>query len=128
MSLKSKGINAERELIHKFWERGWAAVRVAGSGSSRYPSPDILAGNNIRKVAIECKAIRGRSKYFPSEEINNLNYFAVGFGAEPWVAVRFDNVDWFFVGTSDLEKTEKSYRVTLDNAKRFGLLFDELIR
>lgn len=127
MKLKAKGTNAERELIHKFWDRGWAAIRVAGSGSSRYPSPDLLAGNNVRKLAIECKSIRGRSKYLPLEEVDNLNLFAEKFGAEPWVAVRFDEVDWFFIGTRDLERTERSYKVTLATSKRFGLLFDELI-
>ena len=33
VSKKSKGISAERELIHKFWGTGWAAVRVAGRGA-----------------------------------------------------------------------------------------------
>ena len=32
MSRKGKGINAERDLIHKFWGNSWAAVRVAGLG------------------------------------------------------------------------------------------------
>ena len=61
---KKKGINAERELIHMFWAEKWAAIRVAGSGSSKYPSPDILAGNNLRKLAIECKAISGIKNKF----------------------------------------------------------------
>lgn len=46
MSHKSKGINAEREIIHLFWSMpGWTACRVAGSGSMKYPSPDVIAGN-----------------------------------------------------------------------------------
>ena len=65
MSLKSKGINGERELIHKFWNtNSWAAVRVAGSGSMKYPSADILASNKLRKLAIECKVIKEHKKYF----------------------------------------------------------------
>ena len=59
MSRKSKGINAERSLIHKFWAHNWAAIRVAGSGSSKYPSPDVLAGNNLRKLAIEFQIFLG---------------------------------------------------------------------
>ena len=56
MSRKSKGINAERDLIHKFWNvEGWSAVRVAGSGSMKYPSADVLATNKLRRLAIECK-------------------------------------------------------------------------
>ena len=46
MSRKSKGINAERELIRLFEDTNkWSACRVAGSGSSRYPSPDIIAAS-----------------------------------------------------------------------------------
>ena len=53
MSRKSKGINAERDLIHKFWGTGkWSAVRIAGSGSMKYPSADILATNKLRTLAI----------------------------------------------------------------------------
>jgi Holliday junction resolvase len=63
MKLKAKGSNAERELVHMFWDKGWAAIRVAGSGSSQYPSPDVLAGNNLRKLAVECKASGELNKY-----------------------------------------------------------------
>jgi Holliday junction resolvase len=128
MTSKIKGTNAERELIHLFWAGGWAAVRVAGSGSSKYPSPDILAGNNIRKLAIECKAIKGNYKYFIEEQINNLIMFAQNFGAEAWVGVRFDNQGWFFFGPEELRKTANGMKVTLEYANRFGILFEELIK
>ena len=72
MNQKAKGTNAERELVHRFWGKGWPCVRVAGSGCSRYPSPDLLAGNRERMVAIECKATKENSKYFPKEEIRLL--------------------------------------------------------
>ena len=38
MSLKSKGSNAERQLLHMFWDAGWACLRSAGSGSMNHPS------------------------------------------------------------------------------------------
>ena len=49
------------------------------------------------------------------------------YGAEPWIGIRFNNVNWFFIGTHDLTRTEASYRITLEEAKRIGLLFEELI-
>ena len=49
---KAKGTKGERELVKFFNNSGWACIRIAGSGSSRYPSPDILAGNAIRRLAI----------------------------------------------------------------------------
>jgi len=73
MSKKSKGIGAERELIHSFWATNeWVAHRIAGSGSSKYPSPDIIASNNIRKLAIECKTCSEKTVYIKKKEIEEL--------------------------------------------------------
>lgn len=127
MNAKAKGTNAERDLIHRFFANGWVAIRSAGSGSMRNPSPDVLAGNNLRRVAIECKAVNDVRKYFTRKEIEELVYFANKFGAEPWIAVRFDRIDWFFLNIEDLEVKDKSYFVDVIIAKRKGLSFDQLI-
>ncbi len=128
MSKKSKGINAERDLIHKFWQTNeWCAVRVAGSGSMKYPSADVLASNKLRKVAIECKTTKEKKKYFAEEEIDQLKTFSEFFGAEPWIAVKFDRESWFFINIEDLEKTNKGFTVSIDLAKTKGLLFEEFI-
>lgn len=126
MSRKSRGINAERDLIHKFWAAGWAALRVAGSGSSQYPSPDVLASNNLRKIAIEVKLTTEKRKYFPAEEIKGLSYFAEKFGAEPWVAIKFFRHEWLFFTLEDLRETPGGFVVGPEEQKR-GLLFEELI-
>lgn len=128
MSLKSKGSNAERELIHMFWQQQWAAHRIAGSGSSHYPSPDILAGNILRKVAIECKSSRSSTVYLEKREVEELKQFCSKFGAEPWIAVRFINEPWYFVNVEDVHETPAACGVSLDLAKKKGLLFDEFIR
>ncbi|RLE41847.1 Holliday junction resolvase [Candidatus Woesearchaeota archaeon] len=127
MNRKLKGINAERELVHKFWEKGWPCVRVAGSGSSRYPSPDILAGNRERMVAIECKVTKGKTKYFPKEEILMLKRFCDLFGAEPWVGIKFAGEEWFFLSLDDLKDTGNCYLASLEIAKTKGLLAEELV-
>ena len=127
MDRKSKGTNAERDLIHKFNDNGWVAIRSAGSGSMHYPSPDILAGNNLRRLAIECKAVNDLKKYFTQKEVDELLFFASRFGAEPWVAVRFDRIDWFFLTIEDLEKKDRSYYADIRIAKNKGLSFDQLI-
>tara|TARA_Y100000310_G_scaffold344598_1_gene458228 strand:+ start:1491 stop:1880 length:390 start_codon:yes stop_codon:yes gene_type:complete len=129
MSRKSKGINAERDLIHKFWAtKEWAAVRIAGSGSSRYPSADVLASNRIRKLAIECKTSKEDSKYIPHEEIEQLKEFAEIYGAEPWIAMRFNKTAWHFLALEDMKKTESSYVITKELAEQKGLLFEEIIK
>ena len=128
MSRKSKGTNAERELIRFFWNTGdWAAMRAAGSGSSRYPCPDILAGNNIRKLAIECKTSKNNNVYLQKKEILELGEFAKKFGAESWVGIRFDKNDWCFLSLEDIKSTEKGFSISAALARRKGLLFEEMI-
>jgi holliday junction resolvase Hjr len=126
MSLKSKGINAERELVHMFWNIGWACLRIAGSGSNRYPSPDLLVGNKVRRLAIECKVTKGNSKYFEKIEIESLKKFGDVFGAEPWLAIKFNGQNWLFLSTEDLKSTEKGYSTSTHHAQSVGLLFEEI--
>ena len=128
MSRKSKGISYERELIHLFWgTKEWAAVRVAGSGNTQYPSADILAGNALRKLVIECKSVKNESVYIPKEDVEQLQTFAKLFGAEPWIAVRFEKTAWHFMSMENLELTERCAVITTENIKLKGLLFNEVI-
>lgn len=127
MSRKSKGINAERELIHMFWKNGWAAVRVAGSGANKYPSPDILAAKSARKLAIEAKTTKDDVKYFTKEEISQILTFSSIFGAEAWLALKFKGYDWFFMSLEDIKATGSCYAVSAELAQRRGLLFKELV-
>jgi holliday junction resolvase Hjr len=128
VSRKSKGINAERDLIHKFWAVGWAAIRVAGSGSMSYPCPDVLAGNNIRKLAIESKASKDKLRYIEKTQINELKEFSAIFGAEPWIAIKFDKMDWHFLTLEDIKETRNNYVVTEEIVKNKGLLLEEVIK
>jgi len=127
MSTKSKGTNAERELIHKLWANGFAAIRSAGSGSMRYPSPDILASKNNKAIAIECKVTKDTSKYLEKQEINDLLEFCRLFNALPYIAVKFNKEGWFFLRIQDLKETDKSFMVDLDLAKYKGILFETLV-
>src|SRR3989344_1051118 len=126
MSLKSKGINAERELVHMFWAKEWACLRIAGSGSNRYPSPDVLVSNKLRRLAIECKTTKEQKKYFDKNGIMALKKFADVFGAEPCIAVKFKGHEWYFIPTEDLKETGKGFMVDSGMAKSKGLLFEEL--
>ena len=127
MNAKAKGTKGERELIKFFNEYGWSAIRAAGSGSSRYPSPDILAGNAIRRVAIECKVTKETKKYLLKGEIEQLNQFSQMFGAESWIAVKFPEQPWYFVMPEDLQSSGDNWVLSLDSAKLKGLNSLELI-
>ncbi len=133
MAMKHKGIGAERELLHMFCTTGkWLAMRAPASGSIKYPCPDLIVGNRLRKLAIECKATKNRKQYISNEQIESLKEFARIFGCEPWIGVRFnktlDNNAWYFMSLEDMERTAaENYVITLENAKRKGLLFEELV-
>ena len=125
---KAKGTAAENELIHMFWESSWVAVRVAGSGSTKYPAPDILASCNLKKLVMEIKVVNSTKKYFTGQEIRDLEFFAQQFGAQSWVGIKFQENQWFFIPTHGLEITkEENYVISLVSIKRIGFTFDEMI-
>lgn len=127
MSRKSKGINAERELVHLFHSvKGWAAVRVAGSGSSHYPSPDVIASNSERVMAIECKCVKGTKKYLPLKGVEQLLVFGGVFGAECWIGVYFIGKGWRFFLPRNLTRTSGSLVVSREEGGG-GVSFDELV-
>jgi len=125
MNTKAKGTQAERELLHLFQNANFACFRAAGSGSMRYPCPDLIAGNNIRKLAIEVKNSGTGYQHLTKREIDELRIFSVMFGAEPWIAVKFK--DWFFLTLEDINQTSSNYSITQEIAQRKGLTFKDLI-
>ncbi|MCD4666618.1 Holliday junction resolvase [archaeon] len=126
---KRKGTRYERELFHMFYKKGFMPVRAAGSGSTPIPNPDLIVGGNKKYLAIECKALKGNSKYFKENEIELLEEFSNRFGAEAIVAVRFDNRGWFFLKINKLGKSKKgTYFVSYDLAVKNGLKFEDIIK
>ncbi|MFT4297892.1 MAG: Holliday junction resolvase Hjc [Candidatus Woesearchaeota archaeon] len=128
MNKKNKGTTAERELIHKFWSVGWAAFRAAGSGSARHPCPDIIAGNSLRKIAIETKSINSERKYFTRKEIDDLRGFSYIFGSEAWIGIKFQSKGWHFFSIEDLKETPLGFSICFKDAELKGFSFDELIK
>ncbi len=128
MLRKAKGLNAERSIVRNFWEAGWAAVRVAGSGATKFPNPDVIAAKQGRKLAIECKTTKDTKKYLSKQDVVQLKTFASKFGAEPWIGIKFNTLDWYFISLDDLERTKSGFVVSIKLAKDKGLLFEELIR
>ncbi|MBS3165770.1 Holliday junction resolvase [Candidatus Woesearchaeota archaeon] len=125
---KAKGTKGERELVKIFNENGWSCIRSAGSGSQQYPSPDLLAGNAIRRLAIECKVTADKKKYLTQEDVDQLNEFSLKFGAEAWLGVRFPGEPWYFLMLEDLQKTGVSWSISLEMAKMKGLTVEDLMK
>ncbi len=125
---KNKGSRAERELFHMLWDECFSVVRSAGSGSTTKPAPDLLASDGKRIFAIECKALKSSTKYFDEAEVQQLMLFSKQFGAEAWLAIKFDNKGWFFIEPNKLQRSKgDSYVASFDHLVKRGLVFDEFI-
>ena len=128
MANKTKGSNAERELLHKFWSTGkWSAIRSAGSGSMKYPGPDLLVGNLVRRMSIECKSSKTNKIYLNEHDVSQLKEFSKVFDAHPWFAAKFFRKDWLFVSIEDIDKTPTGYVIDEKKAELKGISFNELI-
>ncbi len=129
--MKRKGSRFERELLNLFWESGFAAIRVAGSGSSSNPSPDLVAGNGKKFYAVEVKMRKNLPLYISGERVRELAMFSNLFGAEPLIALKLPRKKWKFFRIEDLIETEKGYKISEENyhlGKDFGEITGKFIQ
>lgn len=112
-----KGSKGENELGGLFDDRGFVWMRQAGSGTADRELPDIAVGNGGRFIVFEVKRWSNDADYgyLSKQEVNDLIYFAENFGAEYYVAARFDYRDWGFYKKEEMHETKKSFRI--DNLK-----------
>jgi len=126
MTNKSKGANAERELLHKLIEEGYMAIRIAGSGILPEPSCDIITGKFRKKFCIEVKASKKPVKYIDKKQIENFLIFSQIFGLKPILAIRFNREGWYFIDVKHLNIKDKSVAISLDDAKKAGKRFAQM--
>lgn len=100
---------------------------MAGSGSIKYPVPDILAAKNNRHLAIECKNTKADSQYLTKEEVADLKKFASITGAEAYIAVRFAREDWRFLRLEDLDVTPTQFVVSKKLALQHGRTLGDVL-
>ena len=110
-----------------FCDKGFSAIRVAGSGSSTELSCDLLVGNGQLMAAIECKASKAKKKYLRTEQINDLVKFSNNFGLKALLAVKFARNGWWFIHPENLEKTGKGLAISLEDIRNRGKSFEDLI-
>lgn len=122
---KSKGSNAERELLKSFIENNYRAVRVAGSGTMENSDCDLIAGKVGKKYAIEVKSTKNPYKYISKKQIENFLVFSEIFGLTPVIALRFDREGWFFLHPSSLEDAGKNFVLTIEKARKDGKKFSQ---
>ena len=122
--MKRKGSRFERDLIEELWKNGFAAIRVAGSGVSHFPCPDIVAGNRKRFLAIEVKMRSTLPLYLTEEEIEKLRRFSEVFGAEEIVALKLPRKKWKFFKPKELGETNRGYRIDEEIYEKGMDIFD----
>jgi Holliday junction resolvase len=130
MSNKSKGSNAERELVHMCTKHGWRALRVAGSGVNDDSPCDILIGKIGKKgYAIEAKSSKKTAIYITKSQIEDFVLFGMTMGLTPVIAVRFNRKGWLFLSPEQLSDSGKNWVISLKTAlekgKRFGQFFED---
>lgn len=123
MGNKEKGANAERELLHKFVQEGYMAIRAAGSGKLPEPSCDLIVGKSRKKYCIECKTTKKKKKYLDKKQIEQFLIFSQIFGLKPLLAVRFNRFGWYFINLKDIEKTKSGLAISLELAAKKGKRF-----
>ncbi len=127
MVYHSKGANAERELMRLFFQQGFSVVRIAGSGTSPLPAPDIIAIRKGRIIAVECKARKASNLAITIEQIGELLGWAKKAGAEPWIAWKIPRKGWLFLKTGQLSNTGKFYTISMKDAFAKGKPLQEII-
>ena len=112
-----KGSKGENELGSLFGDRGYAWLRQAGSGTADRCLPDIAVGNGERFIVMEVKRWGYQDYgYLEKREVEDLIYFAENFGADYYIAARFNRKPWQFLKKEEMHETDNSYRI--ENLKR----------
>ena len=111
--MAKKGSAEERDLVHKLWDRDFAAMRApASGGATKKPLPDVLAGNGKIYLAIEVKTTTKDKIYIDYPQIDALVEFSNIFGAAPYLGMKFKYTKWLFLSPDILEKTKNgNYKI-----------------
>ncbi len=123
----NKGANAERELIKMLDSKGFAVLRVAGSGVNPLPCPDVVALLKGKIIAFECKARKGAYLPIPKEQLDEEVSWAEKAGAEFVVAWKVPRAGWIFLKKENFHLAGKNYMISLNEAKKHHLEINVII-
>jgi Holliday junction resolvase len=126
--MAKKGSAEERDLVHKLWDREFAAMRApASGGATKKPLPDVIAGNGNIYLAIEVKTTTKDKIYIDHPQIDALYEFSDTFGANPYIGVKFKYTKWLFLEPKNVERTKNNnYKIEKNFALEKALELDEI--
>jgi Holliday junction resolvase len=118
MTHYTKGANAERELIHLLFGKGFSVIRTAGSGKTSLPAPDIIAMKPSKQLAFECKAWASNNLSIPLASMEEFLSWCNRAGIEAIIAWKYPREGWFFLKPGVFHKTRKFYAISHKEAER----------
>ena len=121
-SMKKRGYDAERELVHMLRDVGYSAIRVPVSAPSREPLPDVFAIKDDAILSIEVKA-QERYAYYKRDQVQKLFEFLEIHKIYPRryavLAAKFKYKGWWF----DIAPKLDDYMIKIDR----GMTWNELL-
>lgn len=109
------------------FEEGFAVSRVAGSGCSTLPTPDIIAVKNKISVAIECKTKIGEYLNIKESQIEELKTWEKLSNCKSYIAWRLGKDSWYFLELKDLKKTKKAYSIKKEDIINKGMRLKDFV-
>ncbi len=122
-----KGSRAEHELMDECVKHGFVVIRSAGSGKGSV-CPDLLAFRRGERMAFECKAVDASSLALDREQFEGLVAWEETSGMDTYVAWRQRGGEWLFLRLEFFHKNDKSYAISLEEAKKTAAGFAQLFR
>ena len=117
--MTKKGMQQERNLVRYLNNKGYPAVRVAGSGAgTKRPTPDILICDGRNHYAVELKSSSQNMIYISKDQVDNLKEFSDLFKAVPLICANFTYMNYCFFPIDRLTVTDGlNYKISRLEAK-----------
>ncbi|MEK6843352.1 MAG: Holliday junction resolvase Hjc [Candidatus Micrarchaeota archaeon] len=123
--MAGKGANYERQLKKMFEEKGFYAVRAAGSAHD-HTSPDLIVLSSTKKFAVECKAWNSGNLWIEKERMDLMKEFERRTAVPFYVAWKVNREEWRFFPLMMLKETGKAFTLS-DKELHSGVTFAQLV-
>lgn len=125
-AMKKRGYDAERELVHKFRDVGYDAIRIPVSAPSKEPLPDVFAVKDDSILSIEVKS-QIRYAYYKSHQVVKLFEFLDMHKIYPRkyavLAAKFKYKGWWF---DVAERRDRDYMIKINQAMSWNELLEKI--